>query len=97
MIGEWSVIVVEDDLVVADLEGEAVVMNLDIGHYYGLNKIGARVLELAKQPTPVREIVVALQHQYDVEPERLTRDVLAFLHTMEEKNLIREKETTLQQ
>ena len=96
MIRENSVIAVEENLTVAELEGEAVVLDLSSGRYYGLNKVGARVLELAKQPTPVGEILEALRQQYDVEAEQLKRDVLAFLQTMIDKQIIRKDEVASQ-
>lgn len=89
MIKETSIVAVEENLTVAELEGEAVVLDLSSGCYYGLNKVGARILELAKQPTPVSEILEVLQQQYNVEAEQLKRDVLVFMQTMLDKQIIR--------
>lgn len=88
MIKEDSVIVVAEDLKVATLEGEAVVLDLKVGHYYGVNNTGSLVLELAEQPIPVNEIIEALRHEYEVDAEQLKQDILAFLQDMESKQLI---------
>ena len=87
-ITEQSLIVSADDLAVADLDGEAVILDPNSGRYYGLNDVGRRILELAQKPRSVGELLEALQQEYEVDAELLEKDVVAFLQEMESNELI---------
>lgn len=89
MITEDSIIVAETDLAIADLDGEAVILSRQSNHYYGLNQVGTRIFELARQPRSVREILTDLTEEYDVEHEQLMTDLIAFLQDMMDKKLVR--------
>lgn len=86
---EHTVISFSDDLSMAELAGEMVVLDQKKGTYYGLNEIGAQILRLAREPRPIREIVDTLLGEYQVTPEQLTADVLAFVADLEASRLIR--------
>ena len=88
MITEQSTIAVVPGLTAADLGGEAVVLDPNSGRYYGLNELGARIFDLTRKPRSVERIMEALLQEYDVEAEKLKEDLLAFLHEMEQRQLI---------
>ena len=83
-----SVVVAARDQVSSDLAGEAVVLSLQSGRYYGLARVAARIWELLKTPTRVADIRDTIVQQFDVEPERCERDVLTFLQHLAEQGLI---------
>ncbi len=57
-----------------EVDGEMVLLNLDSEQYYGLDVVGARILTaLTTKPRP--EALAALQKDYDVDAARLGRDV----------------------
>ena len=89
MIKEDSIVVAAEGLATADLGGEAVIFDAESGVYYGLNEVGASVLELVEQPRSVRDVIEALLQEYEVTADRLRRDVLALLEKMEEQGVIR--------
>ena len=88
MITDRSTVVVTQGLTAADLGGEAVVLDAKSGRYYGLNELGARIFELARKPRSVERLATILLQEYDVEAEKLKEDLLAFLHEMEQRQLI---------
>ena len=55
-----SIISVAPDLVSCELEGEAAILNLTSGTYYGLDPIGAVVWNLIANPIAVHRIVDAM-------------------------------------
>ncbi len=65
------------DQVSADLKGEAVILNLKSGKYYSLNPVGTRIWELIESPQTIQQLVDAIESEYQVERERLKRDVFA--------------------
>ncbi len=76
------------DLMMADLEGEAVLLNIQSGRYFGLNEVGTSIWSLIKEPQSVSEILDALCQIYEAPAEALRRDVLAFLNDMEKRSLL---------
>ena len=83
-----SVVVVIDEQVSTEMDGEAVILNLDSGTYFSLNSVGARIWELIQSARPVSEIRDAIIGEYEVEPEVAERDVLALLGALLEHKLI---------
>lgn len=74
---------------VADLGGDAVLLDSASGEYFGLNEVGARIFRMAQNSATVEEIMHAVYAEFDVEPDRLRVDTLAFLAEMESHRLIR--------
>ena len=83
-----SVVVAAPDQVSADLAGEAVVLSLQTGKYYGLAHVAARIWELLKTPTRVAAIRDTIIQQFEVEPERCERDLFNFLQQLADQGLI---------
>jgi hypothetical protein len=71
-----------------DLAGEAAILNLQSGIYFGLDPVGARVWELVQQSTTVADIRDALLEEYEVEPEVVEADIKALLISMREHGLV---------
>jgi hypothetical protein len=87
-ISNSSIVVVSDGQISCDLAGEAAILNLKSGTYYGLDPVGATVWGLIGQPRRVTEIRDALLEQYDVETERCSRDLILLLGELHAHGLI---------
>ena len=85
---------VPDDVVVREIDGEAVLLNLSTGIYFGLNKVGSRILALLQQDGSLNKVAEAMQREYDVERVRLDADLLALVRQLREKGLVEEVLTT---
>jgi len=72
----------------ADLGGEAAILNLKNGVYYGLNPVGARIWALIQTPRTVREVRDALINEYNVDSDRCERDLVALLQQLVEHDLV---------
>lgn len=93
-ISDRSVVVVAKDQVSCDLAGEAAILNIKSGVYYGLDPVGARIWNLMQEPRPVAEIQNAITSEYDVEPERAARDLVGLLEKLLAEGLIEVKDNT---
>lgn len=82
-------VTVSDDLTTADLGGEAIVLDVKSGNYFGLNEVGAFILECIRQPVSVREVIDRMLKEYDATREQITQDVVQFLQQLQEQGLIR--------
>ena len=87
-------VVVAKDQISRDLEGEAVILNLKSGMYCGLSEVGARVWQLLQKPASVKGIRDTLLKEYEVEPDRCERELLALLQDMADNGLIEVKGET---
>jgi hypothetical protein len=82
-------IVVTQDQVSCDLSGEAAILNLKSGVYFGLNTVGASIWKLIQEPRTVKEIRDALMEEYDVEPKRCEQDIIELLQKLSTHELIK--------
>jgi hypothetical protein len=83
-----SIVAVAKDQVSADLSGEAAILNLKSGIYYGLDAVGARIWNLLQEARAVKEIRDTLVQEYDVEADQCEKDLLALLGELLSKELI---------
>jgi hypothetical protein len=83
-----SVVVAAKDQVSCDLAGEAAILNLKNGVYYGLNPVGARVWNLIQQPRSIAEIRESILTEYDVDAARCEQDVLELLEKLNVEELV---------
>jgi hypothetical protein len=79
---------VSDDVVSRDLEGEAVVLNLETGIYFGLNEVGTRIWSLIQQHGSLQKVFAVIKDEYDVPSETLENDLLRIVQELHAKGLI---------
>lgn len=89
-----TIVVAAREQVSCDLDGEAAILNLKSGVYYGLDPVGARVWSLIQKPRTVDSIRDVLVEEYDVEPARCLSDLLALLTELAEEGLLDVKNET---
>ena len=90
-----SSVVATKDQVSSDLGGEVAILHLEAGTYYGLDAVGARAWSLIQEPRTLREIRDVLVSEYEVEPARCERDLIALLHGLVEEGLVEVRDRTL--
>jgi len=91
-ISDRSIVVATRDQVSCDLAGEAAILNVKSGVYYGLDPVGARIWNLMQEPRAVAEIQDTIVGEYDVEPDRCARDLVGLLEKLLAEGLIEVKE-----
>lgn len=76
------------DVVFRDLDGEAVLLDLKTGTYFGLDPIGTRIWLLLHQGRRLAEVRDAIAEEYDVHAEALGGDLLGFVGELEAQGLL---------
>ena len=76
------------DTVHRELDGEAVILHLESGQYYGLDAIGTRIWALISEYPRPRDIAAMLVSEYDVSPSQLEADLLDLLTRLAERGLV---------
>jgi coenzyme PQQ synthesis protein D (PqqD) len=79
---------IADDVISRVLKGEAVILGLGTGTYFGLDPVGTRIWQLIEERGRVTEILAGLVEEYDVEPEQCERDLLRLLGELKCRGLI---------
>lgn len=77
-----------DDTVFRELAGEAVLLQLEAGMYYGLDPVGTRLWQLMAERGRLRDVFEAAVQEFDIDNETLQRDLLALVATLAEKKLV---------
>lgn len=72
-----------------ELGGEAVVLNLDTGTYYGLDQVGTRAWQVLQQPRSLAELRDLIVDEFDVTPERCEADLLSFVASLNAHGLVK--------
>jgi hypothetical protein len=80
---------INDDVVFRELEGEAVLLNLETGVYFGLNEVGTRIWSLLQEGVSLTQVLDQIQDEYTVSAEVLQEDLLRLVEQMLEKGLVR--------
>lgn len=78
-----------DGILMRELGGEAVLLNLDTESYFGLDETGTRMWTLLDSSATIQAAYSSLLAEYDVAPEDLGRDLARFLAELAEAGLIR--------
>jgi hypothetical protein len=78
---------VSKDAVFRDLDGEAVILDLESGTYFGLNAVGARIWQLMQQHGGLRAVYEDLCREYEAPPDVLERDLIALVSRLEQARL----------
>jgi hypothetical protein len=83
-----SLVVATTDQLSSELGGEAVILHMGRGVYFGLDEVGTRIWGLVQTRKRVSDLCAALQSEYDVEAQRCQDAVLTLLAEMSDAGLI---------
>ena len=76
------------DIIGKNVRGEMVLLNPFSGKYYGLNKVGCAFWEKIDGKRSMSEIVSLLLEDFNVEKERLIKDIEDLMKTLTENKLV---------
>ena len=76
------------DVLYRDLEGQAVILDLSSGLYFGLNEVGTRIWTLIGEGRTVADIAQILSHEYEADASSIERDVRELADALLSRNLI---------
>ena len=91
-ISIYSKVVVADDVVSCDLDGEAAILNLKDGVYYGLDPIGAKIWNLIQNPMILSDVVEKIWEEYDVKKDECTDDIFELIEELLNNGLVKVNE-----
>ncbi len=85
---------IPEDVLSRDLDGEAVLLDLRSGHYFGLNSTGSLVWSMLRDGLEPDAMAQRLAGEYEIDLARARADVEAFISTLFERGLLRRADST---
>lgn len=79
---------IPDHVLVSDLQGESVILNVNSERYYGLDRVGTRFLTLLSDSDSIELAFEALLAEYDVDADTLRADITDLLNDLSEQGLV---------
>ena len=79
---------VPEDVLVSELEGESVLLNLKSETYYGLDQMGTRMWFALTTGGTIQEAFDSLCAEYDVEPDTLRADLSTLVEKLVSNGLL---------
>ncbi len=76
------------DVLHRDLEGEAILVDLGTGRFFGLDEVGARVWDGLASEATVESLVDRVVAEFEVSRPRAEKDLLALLREMARRRLV---------
>jgi len=76
------------DVMFRELDGEAVLLNLESGKYYGLDPVGLRIWEFVQRTPLLRLVWQSMKDEFDAPADTLHQDLLAFIDELSVEGLI---------
>jgi hypothetical protein len=77
----------QEDVLFRELDGEAVLLDLGTGTYFGLDRVGTRIWLLIEEHGSLRRVLAAMLAEYDAAHDVLERDLLRLTGELVDKGL----------
>ena len=88
-IADKTMISRSPSVLVAEVDGEIVMMSIEKGRYYGLDDIGSDIWKRIEQPCSFAALIEGLAADYDADRGTIKADVTAMLTQMVEQDVVR--------
>ena len=82
-----TLLTIPESIYTQDIDDETVLLDIESGHYFGLDPVGSRMWQLMREHSALRPAYEILFTEYEVTPERLEADLLALAEKMIKKGL----------
>ena len=84
-----TILVRDGELAFVLLQDALVLLSVQRGAYFSLNKVGSQIWNMLIRPRRVGEIFDAMAEIHDVDRDVVTKDVFNFLDALLERHLVR--------
>jgi TRAP-type C4-dicarboxylate transport system substrate-binding protein len=82
-MSESCSLIMKEKVTTTSVDKEIVLLDVEKGEYYGINEVGAQIVELSEEGLSIKEVVKTLYKKYDKNKEKIKEDVLSFAEEME--------------
>jgi len=79
---------INEDALMQQLGDEMMILNLASEHYYKLDEVGARLLQLFSEHDSVQQVFDLIMQEYDVPADLLKKDMALLIEQLSKAQLI---------
>jgi Coenzyme PQQ synthesis protein D (PqqD) len=79
---------ISKEVIFQELEGEAVLLNMQSGIFFGLNPVAKRMWELLNELGQAEKVLQQLLREYEASEEQLRQDLVNFIERLKSKGLV---------
>ncbi|MBN2145762.1 MAG: PqqD family protein [Anaerolineales bacterium] len=83
-----STVSIPEEVIFREISGEAVILNVASGKYYGLDDVGTRMWALLAEFGCLAPVSQALLEEYDAPPEQLQADLIRLVQELSAAGLL---------
>ena len=70
------------------IDGETVIVNLDSGNYYSLDRVGAEIWNLIREKVSIDGVIESIASRYDAKKEEIAKAVYHLINELQQELLI---------
>lgn len=79
---------VSDDVIAREIDGEAVLISLDSGFYYSLNRVGCFIFNQILKKGDFDDILEEMKSGFEVAESEAREDLEGFIESLEQEKII---------
>lgn len=87
-IKSTSIICRNNTILSNKIDGEVIMMNIEEGNYYSLNRMGSTIWEIIEKPTRFETLIEKLMIEFEVDAYTCETELLLFISSLSEKKAI---------
>ncbi|MCH7642622.1 MAG: PqqD family protein [Chloroflexi bacterium] len=87
-LATWNV-TLSKDVLYQELDGDAVLLSVETGEYFGLNTTGAHVWQAVSEGASLTEALDSLSEIFEVDKASVAEDVVMFLRSLSDMGLLK--------
>jgi hypothetical protein len=80
--------ILSNNILITEVDNEAVLLNKATGKYFTLDEVGTRIWKLIAQHGQLQPVYQAMLDEYNVEPQQLEQDMLALVDNLRSSGLL---------
>ncbi|MFO7612722.1 MAG: PqqD family protein [Clostridia bacterium] len=76
------------NIILREMQGEAVLLNLETGDYFSLNHVGSEIIRCIEENMSAEEIAGKITDMYEIDLETAKSDVIALIDDLVRNNIL---------
>ena len=93
MVDKDQYIVTDGDVLFTSMGEDAVLLHVQRGDYYSLNKVGARLWHLADGSKTIEDLAALLTEEFEISQEQAEEDIIELVEQFVKEDLVKVVET----
>lgn len=94
MINRDDFLIKDNDVLFTSMGEDAVLLHVQRGDYYSLNRVGARLWLLTDGSKKISDLAAEITQEFDISPEEAEKDIIELAEQLAKEGLVKVGETS---